>query len=111
MREGFATKKGFAFAITLIALAATGSLPALAQSASAFGSPLPTHYNAAGERVAGWNAEPQSVRHLAHAQPADKSGLSAFARAPATILPAAPFISTAPSSLGLADRFGAGSQS
>ena len=53
MREGFATKKGFAFAITLIALTATGSLPALAQSASASGSPLPSHYNAAGERVAG----------------------------------------------------------
>jgi hypothetical protein len=111
MREDFATKKGFAFAITLVALAATGSLPALAQSVSAFGSPLATHYNGSGEREAGWNAETPSVRHLARAEPANKSGLNAFAQAPSTILPAAPFISTVPSSLGLTDRFGAGSQS
>jgi hypothetical protein len=60
--------ESFAFAVTLVALAATGSLPALAQSASAFGSPLPTHHNGAGERVPGWYAENPSARRLAHAQ-------------------------------------------
>ena len=111
MREDFATKKGFAFAITLVALAVTASLPALAQSASAFGSPLPTHYNRVGERVAGWNAETPSASRLTYAQPANKSGLNAFAQAPSIILPGVPFISTAPSSRRLTHRFGAGSQS
>ena len=41
MRKMFATKTGLVFAISFVAFAATGSLPALAQSASAFGSPLP----------------------------------------------------------------------
>jgi hypothetical protein len=137
MRKIFVTKEGLVFAISFVAFAATGSLPALAQSVSAYGSPLPIHYNAAGERVPGWFPQTPSVRQLAHGQPTNNDGLSAFAQAPATISvrraahrrpvnhsglnafalapatiqPTAPLFSTVPSSLGLTERFGAGSQS
>jgi hypothetical protein len=58
-------------ALGLAGLAVAGHTSAFAQSASKYGSPLPSHY--------------ASALKVAHAPSVDKSGYSAFAQAPAIV--------------------------
>jgi hypothetical protein len=72
-------------ALGLAGLAVAGHTSALAQSASKFGSPLPSHYESTGALVPGWTVEPTSTLKVAHAPSVDKNGYGAFAQAPAII--------------------------
>jgi hypothetical protein len=86
MKKLFTAKKYLPVALALAGFAAAGTAPAFAQSASKYGSVLPSHYLADGGQAPGWYAENQSVRQTAHARSINDSGKSAYAQAPATIL-------------------------
>jgi hypothetical protein len=72
-------------ALGLAGLAVAGHTSAFAQSASKYGSPLPSHYDNTGAAQTGWTVEPSSALKVAHAPSVDKSGYSAFAQAPAIV--------------------------
>jgi hypothetical protein len=72
-------------ALGLVGLAVSGHTSALAQSASKYGSPLPSHYDSTGAQAPGWTVEPIGTLKVAHAPSVDKTGYSAFAQAPTLI--------------------------